>query len=65
MTNKTTHTDKKPTWPKPTAKPPSFDEIMEMVDEDGGCEATDGCWVEPDGMCPHGHPSWLLRLGMI
>lgn len=28
-------------------------------------EATDGCIVEPDGMCPHGHPSWLVRLGLI
>jgi hypothetical protein len=32
---------------------------------DGGCEATDGCWVEPDGYCEHGYPSWLLVLGMI
>jgi hypothetical protein len=30
-----------------------------------GCEATDGCWVEPDGHCPHGKPSWLLELGFI
>jgi len=27
--------------------------------------ATDGCRVEPDGTCPHGHVSWLIRLGMI
>jgi hypothetical protein len=32
---------------------------------DGGCEATDGCWIEADGRCEHGHSSWLLRLGMI
>ena len=32
---------------------------------DGVCEATDGCIVEPDGICPHGHPSWLLRIGII
>ena len=32
---------------------------------DSGCEAVDGCWVEPDGTCPHGSPSWLLVLGLI
>ena len=34
-------------------------------DNDGGCEATDGCWVEPDGVCEHGCKSWLLALGII
>jgi hypothetical protein len=28
-------------------------------------EALDGCPVEPDGICPHGHPSWLRYLGLI
>ena len=32
---------------------------------DGICEATDGCMVEPDGICPHGCNSWLLELGLI
>lgn len=32
---------------------------------DGVAKATDGCRVEPDGTCPHGKPSWLLRLGLI
>lgn len=32
---------------------------------DGGCEATDGCWVELDGECEHGCKSWLIELGMI
>jgi len=32
---------------------------------DGGAEATDGCWVEPDGTCPHGRSSWLIVLGLI
>lgn len=27
------------------------------------CE--DGCEVEPDGRCPHGHPSILLAMGVI
>jgi len=34
-------------------------------DNDGICEATDGCIVEPDGTCEHGCPSWLIRLGFI
>ncbi len=33
--------------------------------DEGWAYATDGCHVEPDGICPHGHPSWLLRLGLI
>jgi hypothetical protein len=32
---------------------------------DGGCEATDGCWVEPDGTCEHGCQSWLIVMGVI
>jgi hypothetical protein len=33
----------------------------------GGCEAAcpHGCWVEPDGHCPHGKPSWLIVMGLI
>jgi hypothetical protein len=60
----------------PTAKPhggkevnrmrcPSLEELQRQVEEDGGCEATDGCFVEPDGTCEHGQPSWLLALGLI
>ena len=52
-------------WPTPTVAQPSLEELVEWNDDDGGCEATDGCWVEPDGTCRHGHPSWLLVLGMI
>jgi hypothetical protein len=48
----------------PTTTQPS-DEQLERWFDDGVCMATDGCWVEPDGTCPHGHPSWLLYLGMI
>ena len=51
-------------WPEPTIERPDL-ETLEEWDLDGGCEATDGCWVEPDGVCQHGHPSWLLRLGYI
>ena len=53
-----------PAWPSPTMAQPSIEELIEF-EEEGGCEATDGCWTDPDGTCPHGHPSWLLVLGMI
>ena len=59
----------------PTANPPrkevnrmrrpSLEQLQRQLQEDGGCEATDGCWVEPDGTCEHGQPSWLLALGLI
>ena len=26
---------------------------------------SEGCFVEPDGHCPHGAPSLLLALGLI
>jgi hypothetical protein len=51
-------------WPEPTMEQPEIEELIEM-ESDGGCDATDGCWVEPDGVCEHGHPSWLLYMGMI
>jgi hypothetical protein len=45
---------------------PPVEELLRQLEEDGGgCEATDGCWVEPDGHCEHGQPSWLLALGLI
>ncbi len=43
---------------------PSAAQLAAWADE-GGCEATDGCWVEPDGHCEHGRPSWLLVLGYV
>jgi hypothetical protein len=43
---------------------PPLEQLLEWQEEDG-CEATDGCWVEPDGRCEHGKPSWLLALGLI
>ncbi len=45
-------------------QPPDLATLMEWEAE-GGCEATDGCWVEVDGTCPHGCKSWLLELGLI
>jgi hypothetical protein len=44
--------------------PPPPQELLEGMEE-GGCETPDGCWVEPDGTCQHGYPSWLIILGMI
>ena len=43
---------------------PSIRRMTEWMSE-GGAEATDGCWVEPDGHCEHGKPSWLIALGLI
>lgn len=38
---------------------PSFEQIMKM-DQDGIASATDGCeYIEPDGKCCHGFPSWV------
>lgn len=51
-------------WPEPTEEEPDV-ETMERWVYDGVAEATDGCTVEPDGMCEHHHPSWLIRLELI
>jgi hypothetical protein len=40
-------------------------EQLEEWEAEGGCETPDGCWVEPDGTCEHGHESWLLKMGFI
>ena len=47
-------------------EPPDVETLIQWEAE-GGCEAAcpHGCWVEPDGVCSHGNPSWLLRLGLI
>lgn len=47
-----------------TTKRPSVKTMFRWMDE-GRAKATDGCWVEPDGTCPHGHISWIKRLGYI
>lgn len=51
-------------WPEPTVKRPPMGDLYEQA-RDGAVEATDGCAVEPDGVCEHGHPSWLLKMGLI
>ena len=53
--------------PKPKAKKnkaPSVATLKRWMN-DGGCETPCGCWVEPDGYCEHGKPSWLLLMGLI
>ncbi len=51
-------------WPKPSTEKPTIEDLEQMIME-GVAEATDGCQIEPDGVCEHGHPSWLLRFGLI
>jgi hypothetical protein len=48
-----------PTDPEPVL------EVLEGWVYDSVCEATDGCTVEPDGECEHGHVSWLVYLKLI
>lgn len=55
--------DNKPVKPA-KRKVPSI-KTMEKWVMDGIAKATDGCRVEPDGICPHGCKSWLLELGLI
>jgi hypothetical protein len=38
---------------------------LEKWSSDCGCKTIDGCWVEPDGTCEHGFPSWLLAMNLI
>lgn len=38
---------------------------LEKWSMDGVAKATDGCTVEPDGVCPHGAKSWLVELGLV
>ncbi len=53
-------------WPEDDlAQPPDVQDLWDWVDEYGQCTATDGCWCAPEGTCEHGHPSWLVVLGLI
>jgi hypothetical protein len=47
------------------AQPPAAATLWQWVDEHGKCTATNGCWCDPEGTCEHGHPSWLVVLGLI
>jgi hypothetical protein len=50
--------------PRTSKKPPSM-RTLEKWSMDGVAKATDGCRVEPDGTCPHGAQSWLLKMGLV
>lgn len=50
--------------PYDTADAPTIEDLVDWMAE-GGCQTPDGCWVEMDGHCSHGQPSWMLVLGMI
>jgi hypothetical protein len=45
--------------PRPT------DEVLKAWKVSGQAEATDGCPCEPDGLCQHGHYSWLVSIGWV
>ena len=49
---------------KTTKKAPSV-ATMERWMDNGVAKATDGCKVAPDEYCRHGHPSWLIVVGVI
>ena len=51
-------------WHRATEPKPTLEEPEEII-IDSVCPATDGCTVEPDGICSHGHQAWLLELGLI
>ena len=51
-------------WPEPTEEEPSLETMQDWM-VDGMGEATDGCQIENDGMCEHGHPAWMLALGYV
>jgi hypothetical protein len=52
-------------WPEPSIDEPSLETLMQWAD-DGGCQATDGCWLGKDTLeCEHGHPSWAVVLDFV
>ena len=52
-------------WPVPTVEEPDDEQIEAWIMDIDICEATDGCPIEPDGVCLHGYPSWLRYLGLV
>jgi len=49
---------------KAIGKRPSI-ATMTRWSDNGIAKATDGCRVDLDGTCSHGHASWVLSLGLI
>lgn len=52
------------------AKFQGYDKVEDMYEDAicrGSCPAccSEGCIVEPDGVCPHGFNSTLLEVGLI
>jgi len=43
---------------------PGYRTVERWVRE-GKAEATDGCIVEPDGVCSHGYPAWPRLYGFV
>ncbi len=43
---------------------PTIEELIAW-EKQGGCEATDSCWVEVDGICSHRCESWFLYLCFV
>lgn len=52
------------TWPEPITEEPDIEQLSAWT-VDGVGEATDGCSIENDGVCEHGHPAWLKKLGFV
>lgn len=52
-------------WPEPTVETPSEEDVARAAAFGDLCETSDGCLVEPDGICEHGHPTWARRFGFI
>lgn len=51
-------------WPEPAVPEPDFVTLAGFLFEEAS-DTTDGCLTTIDGICRHGHPSWLLRLGVV
>jgi hypothetical protein len=60
-----THPQTGPADEPAAQQPPAIADLWDWVDEYGKCPAADDCWVEPDGVCEHGYPSWLVELGLL
>ena len=57
------------TAPWPAKRPSDHTLVLMLLKASRGepvlADCIYGCKVEADGVCEHGHPSWLLRLGYV
>ena len=44
---------------------PDMETLEEWLNNSGCSTVADCCWVEPDGECSHGYPSWFIALGLV